>query len=45
VLFTPDAHEALADEPWSAEGIVSAIASIVADAERESASCCSGGGA
>jgi hypothetical protein len=34
VLFTPEAHEALADELWSAEGIVSAIASIVADAER-----------
>jgi Lanthionine synthetase C-like protein len=34
VLFTPEAHEALADEPWSAEGVGAAIASIVADAER-----------
>jgi hypothetical protein len=34
VLFTPDAHEALMDEPWSAERVRAAIASIVADAER-----------
>jgi Lanthionine synthetase C-like protein len=33
VLFTPEAHEALADEPWSAERVRSAIVSIVADAE------------
>ncbi|MEK6274552.1 MAG: LanC-like protein [Actinomycetota bacterium] len=33
MLFTPEAHEALADEPWSAEGARTAIASIVADAE------------
>jgi hypothetical protein len=33
VLFTPEAHEALADEPWSAERAGGAIASIVADAE------------
>jgi hypothetical protein len=34
VLFTPEAHEALAEEPWSAEGVRAAIVSIVADAER-----------
>jgi hypothetical protein len=33
VLFTPEAHETLADEPWSAEKVWTAIASIVADAE------------
>ena len=33
MLFTPDAHEALADEPWSTEKVRTAIASIVADAE------------
>src|SRR2546430_16179096 len=33
MLFTPEAHEALADEPWSAERARAAIASIAADAE------------
>ena len=33
MLFTPEAHEALADEPWSAERVRAAIASIVADAQ------------
>ena len=33
MLFTPEAHEALVDEPWSAERSRAAIASIVADAE------------
>jgi len=33
MLFQPDAHEALLDEPWSAERARTAIASIVADAE------------
>src|SRR6266511_3231323 len=33
MLFQPEAHEALADEPWSAERVRTAIASIVADAE------------
>src|SRR2546425_89275 len=33
MLFQPEAHEALADEPWSAERARTAIASIVADAE------------
>jgi hypothetical protein len=33
MLFTPEAHEALADDPWSAERLRAAIASIVADAE------------
>jgi hypothetical protein len=33
MLFTPEAHEALGDEPWSAERARAAIASIVADAE------------
>jgi len=33
MLFQPEAHEALADEPWSAENVRAAIASIVADAE------------
>ena len=33
MLFTPEAHEALVDEPWSAESARTAIASIVADAE------------
>jgi hypothetical protein len=33
MLFSPEAHEALADEPWSADRVRRAIASIVADAE------------
>src|SRR6266581_1560683 len=33
MLFTPEAHEPLTDEPWSAERTRTAIASIVADAE------------
>ena len=33
MLFSPDAHEALAGESWSAERARTAIASIVADAE------------
>jgi hypothetical protein len=33
MLFQPEAHEVLTDEPWSAERIRTAIASIVADAE------------
>jgi hypothetical protein len=33
VLFSPDAHEALTDTPWSAERARAAIAAIVADAE------------
>jgi Lanthionine synthetase C-like protein len=33
MLFTPDAHEAPTDEPWSAKRVRAAIASIVADAE------------
>src|SRR6266542_5958456 len=33
MLFQPDAHEALSDEPWSADRVRRAIASIVADAE------------
>jgi len=33
MLFTPEAHEALVDEPWSAERSRAAIAAIVADAE------------
>jgi hypothetical protein len=33
MLFQPEAHEALADEPWSAERARTAIASIVTDAE------------
>jgi hypothetical protein len=33
MLFSPEAHEPLADEPWSAEQARAAIASIVADAE------------
>ena len=33
MLFTPAAHEALTDEPWSAERARTAIAAIVADAE------------
>ena len=33
MLFTPEAHEALTDEPWSAERARTAIDSIVADAE------------
>ena len=34
MLFEPQAHEAPADEPWSAERAQTAIASIVVDAER-----------
>ena len=34
MLFSPEAHEALADESWSAERARRAITSIVADAER-----------
>src|SRR5204863_8071018 len=34
MLFSPEAHEALADESWSAERALAAIVSIVADAER-----------
>jgi hypothetical protein len=33
MLFSPEAHEALADEPWSAETARRAISSIVADTE------------
>ena len=33
MLFSPEAHEGLADEPWSADRARAAIASIVADAE------------
>jgi len=33
MLFSPESHETLADEPWSAEKARAAIASIVADAE------------
>jgi hypothetical protein len=33
MLFEPEAHEALADEPWSAERARTAITSIVTDAE------------
>jgi hypothetical protein len=33
MLFTPEAHEAVAGEPWSAERVRRAIATIVADAE------------
>jgi hypothetical protein len=33
MLFTPEAHEALADEPWSAEKARAAVAAIAADAE------------
>ena len=33
MLFSPEAHESLANEPWSAERARTAIASIVADAE------------
>ena len=33
MLFTPEAHETLVDEPWSVERLRAAIASIVADAE------------
>ena len=33
MLFSPEAHEALTDEPWSAKRVRTAIASIVADAE------------
>ena len=33
MLFSPDAHEVLADEPWDAERARAVIASIVADTE------------
>src|ERR1700730_5013545 len=33
MLFTPEAHEVLTDEPWNAERMRTAIAAIVADAE------------
>jgi hypothetical protein len=33
MLFTPEAHEALVDEPWSVDKARAAIGSIVADAE------------
>ena len=33
MLFTPEAHEALADEPWSAERLRKVIAAVAADAE------------
>ena len=33
MLFTPAAHEPLVEEPWSADEVRTAIASIVADAE------------
>ncbi|MFN8188633.1 MAG: LanC-like protein [Gaiellales bacterium] len=33
MLFTPEAHEALADAPWNAEKVRAAVASIAADAE------------
>lgn len=33
MLYSPEAHEALADEPWSAERVRTTIASIVADSE------------
>src|SRR3954451_20291162 len=33
MLFTPEAHEVLTDEPWNTERARAAIASIVADTE------------
>lgn len=33
MLYSPEAHEALTDEPWNAEKARAAVASIVADAE------------
>jgi hypothetical protein len=33
MLYSPEAHEALVDEPWSADSARAAIAAIVADAE------------
>jgi hypothetical protein len=33
MLFQPASHEALADEPWSADIVRAAIASIVTDVE------------
>jgi hypothetical protein len=33
VLFTPEAHETLTDEPWSADQARTAIGSIIADTE------------
>jgi hypothetical protein len=34
MLYSPEAHETPVDEPWSADKMPSAIATIVADAER-----------
>jgi hypothetical protein len=34
MLFSPEAHDTLADKPWNAERARAAIASIVADAEE-----------
>ncbi len=34
MLFSPDAHEALTDEPWSADRARAVIAAVVADTER-----------
>jgi hypothetical protein len=34
MLFSPEAHEALTDEPWRADRARAAIAAIVADAEK-----------
>ena len=34
MLFTSQAHDALADEPWDADRARTAITSIAADAER-----------
>jgi hypothetical protein len=34
MLFSPEAHEVLVEQPWSAERMRKAIASIVADAEN-----------
>ncbi|MDX6542979.1 MAG: hypothetical protein QOK32_582 [Gaiellaceae bacterium] len=33
MLFSPEAHEALVDEPWNAESVRTAISSIVTDTE------------
>jgi hypothetical protein len=34
MLFTPEAHEGLVDDPWSAEKVRTVLAAVVADAER-----------
>ena len=34
MLFTPEAHEAVSEEQWSPDRMRTAIAAIVADAER-----------